>query len=396
MPIILPATLQDEPSHSTTEAAPTAPPLVPGSAVAKALANVWGGRPVTVLQAPPGAGKTTAVVTLVHHLAERVGLRVAAVCPTRSQALDLYGRLSESMGSERLELQRSLGGGWKQDCSVMVRTVASLMTEQTISFDVVVVDEAYQVTFDDVARAASGIAQIVLVGDPGQIGPVVKLDPAMWPGRQPSPMLPAPVVFGARDDASTFSMDATFRLGPVTTRAIAPLYPFAFESRRPDRQLQLAGEVVPEVVWQPVPPTATPDDPALLEAVVARVAELTAADPQRQFEVAVVAARNSQTTAISALLDAQGLTMVRVGTADLLQGGEWAAVVALDPIAGVNGPASGHALHLGRLCVMASRHTHHLSWITTDDWQTLLSVSDLPEEQRQQSWLVRSRLAGLA
>ena len=53
---------------------------------------------------------------------------------------------------------------------------------------------------------------------------------------------------------------------------------------------------------------------------------------------------------------------ITVGTADSLQGGQWAAVVALDPLTGTDGlPA--HAASAGRLCVMASRHYAHLTWV---------------------------------
>jgi hypothetical protein len=47
--------------------------------------------------------------------------------------------------------------------------------------------------------------------------------------------------------------------------------------------------------------------------------------------------------------DVEGVT---VGTADSLQGGQWAAVVALDPLTGVEGLAV-HAMSTGRLCVMS-------------------------------------------
>jgi len=67
-----------------------------------------------------------------------------------------------------------------------------------------------------------------------------------------------------------------------------------------------------------------------------------------------------------------------VGTADRLQGGQWHAVVALDPFIGYEG-LSPHAMSLGRLCVMASRHRTHLTWVHDGRWNTHLSGStDVP------------------
>jgi len=50
------------------------------------------------------------------------------------------------------------------------------------------------------------------------------------------------------------------------------------------------------------------------------------------------------------------------------------AVVALDPITGAD-VASAHALDLGRLCVMASRHVCHLTWVTSKSWRATLAAS---------------------
>lgn len=78
-------------------------------------------------------------------------------------------------------------------------------------------------------------------------------------------------------------------------------------------------------------------------------------------DVAVIVSRNSQVAIVSGLLRQAGVEDVTVGTADKLQGGEWPLVVALDAAAGA--PADDHSLSTGRLAVMISRHTTHLSWV---------------------------------
>jgi len=77
---------------------------------------------------------------------------------------------------------------------------------------------------------------------------------------------------------------------------------------------------------------------------------------------------NAQASVVHAQLRGRDVDGVTVGTADSLQGGQWAAVVALDPLTGADGlPA--HAASAGRLCVMASRHYAHLTWVHDGAWR---------------------------
>jgi len=96
-----------------------------------------------------------------------------------------------------------------------------------------IVDEAYQVTFADVLSASAKAEQILLVGDRGRSAPVTTSNPAMWQGRPDAPHLRAPEVFAQRDDAVILHLDASYRLGSDTVTAIAPLYDFPFASARP-------------------------------------------------------------------------------------------------------------------------------------------------------------------
>ena len=75
-----------------------------------------------------------------------------------------------------------------------------------------------------------------------------------------------------------------------------------------------------------------------------------------------------------ARLRALGLGDVTVGTADQLQGGQWPAVVVIDPLAASS--ISDHHLSLGRLCVMLTRHVGHCSFVTTPAWRTALVDAD--------------------
>jgi len=78
-------------------------------------------------------------------------------------------------------------------------------------------------------------------------------------------------------------------------------------------------------------------------------------------------------TIVTGMQASMGRPGITVGTADRLQGGEWSAVVALDPIAG--GISSEHHTSVGRLCVMGSRHSAHLTWVHDGTWEQSLSQS---------------------
>lgn len=372
----------------TTRSSTGLPPLVPGSTTAKALYEVWSGTELVVVDSPPGAGKTQTIVTIVGHLLHRTQMDMCIATATRKQALDLAMRLTEVIAPEQIYLQISgldpaempegviskettkKPATWATSKKIRLRTVASCRMNPD-AYDLLIFDEAYQSTFAAISVAAKETAQILLVGDPGQIGPVVTCDTSAWDHRKQPPHHPAPEVLKNRDGAHLLHMDATWRLGPATVEAIAPLYDFDFASNRPDRFLEGYDEI--ESVTVKVP--ETPYDLDLLGAVVERVSELAETtlieDGQKRAltpeDIGVVVSHNAQASTVGAMLRAQGLEGVTVGTADRLQGSQWHAVVAVDPLCGHEG-VSPHALALGRLCVMASRHMTHLTWMHDGRW----------------------------
>ena len=386
---------------------PSATPLVPGSPVAKALAAVWSGASVTIVNAPPGSGKTQGVVSLVAQLSEHAGLRVLVQVVTRNQGVALAHRLVEQIAPRHVEiairnvepgsLPAGLYSGARsakvEPARVTVKTVASCAIRPPSDFDVVVVDEAYQATYADIALGASRAPQIVCVGDPGQIGPVITIDTSIFQHMADAPHRPAPEVLTGLKDARCFSLDKTFRLGPASAAAIAPLYNFPFTSAGVPRRLVGAGEAnrgrpYGEIEAIEMPPAASPDDLSVLRAIVDRACELVHTrlywpDPAgsenkeatrhvSESDIAVVLARNSQVSIVKGLLVERGLPEVIVSTADRIQGAEYPIIVALDPLVGAS-RTNDHALSNGRLCVMVSRHTTHLSWFHDAAWRKALA-----------------------
>lgn len=386
--------------------------LVRQSVTAKALYGVVSGDRVTVVKAPPGGGKTSLTATVSAHLANRVGLSFTIGCPRKEQAVALAQRLMEQVDPERIHINikslpeyqypRGINRGavtrvkFKDGLGrIEIRTLASLAMSRVKSDDgnrLLIIDEAYQATFAEAASAAANFAQVLMVGDPGQIGPVVTTDTGAWAHMKNAPHLPAPQAFSRRPDANILAMDCTYRLGQTTVDAIAPLYDFPFGSKRTERSIVLPdGRELAEIEHLETERGETSDDTNMLSAVARRAAALVGADytmtdyrdgsqvvrPLATGDIAVVVAQNSQVSVVTGMLAQMNLHGIAVGTADRLQGGEWPAVVSLDPTSG--GTASEHHLNPGRLCVMASRHSAHLTWVSDGSWR---SASPTAEDSR--------------
>lgn len=400
---------QVEPKKEADANAPS--DLAPGSVEAQALWQAWRGNPVTLINSPPGAGKTSLVASVAHRLQYETGLRIVVATPTVAAGEALAMRIAQRAGQGSVEVSgRSFARpltdvitpGWSSLDRAMaikgnyltVRTVASCKMSPP-KVDLLIIDEAYQVTFADATSAAENAAQVLMVGDPGQIGPPTTVNTTPWDRLRVAPHHRAPEGFIGREDAAELRLPCTYRLGTATVEAIAPLYDFEFTSERPNVALAGAEELEALIVDA----SDQVADRDAMRATVGRVADLlgrtvTSAGGAFTIEpsdVAVVAARNEQTASLQAILRSRGLARVTVGTADRLQGGQWAVVVAVDPFFG-SPVGSSHSRSLGRLCVMASRHITHLTWVTSADWRDVIAATDMDDEEARAHLAVRESL----
>jgi len=367
------------------------------------LHSAWSGDSL-VAPAPPGSGKTRLVVLLAASLAERAKLRVGIAAQTRDQAVELARRLgalghpgilawSTAHPTPALPAPARCGKGVQvrfpsSGGGVIVSTTARWLVSDPsrLARDVMIVDEAWQATYADLGALGAFAGQVVCVGDPGQIDPVVTGQVSRWQGSPTAPNLPAPdALLAAHGEAiSVVRLRHTWRLGPQTTALIQPVfYPdLPFTSRRPDEFVKGDdGDRLPEIVAHRVRVAGGPGDPALVGAcadlargllgramVTPEGSRSVAAD-----DLAVVTAHVGQAAAVRALL--ADLPGVLVGTANQLQGLERAAVVALHPLAGYR-DVSGFGTDLGRACVMLSRHRSHLALVVDSASRDVLSGSE--------------------
>lgn len=368
--------------------------------LAAALFAAWSGDPAVVVASPPGAGKTRLVVHLAEQLQRRVGLRVAIAAQTRTQALDVTNRAAaigatvallgsrESRRPSDLDRRAShIEGvtGLRTWQGIVVATTARWLwvNERDFAADVCIVDEAWQMTYGDLGALGPLSAQIVLVGDPGQIAPVVTGDARRWRDWSAGPQRPAPEALLAAypESVTRVQLQHTWRLGPRTTALIQPaFYPeLPFDSMRPPRHIQLGAGILPELSIHELAVMAGPEDPVLAATAAERVRELVAtgflvhADgqhaPLQPRDVAVITPHVEQASAVAArLADMPG---VLIGTANQAQGLEREAVVVVHPLAGYRDTPT-FATDTGRLCVALSRHRAHAIVVVDKDTEALL------------------------
>lgn len=383
-----------------------------GSIAAQARYHIWSGVGAVVVAAPPGAGKTTLLVQVLPELISGADLHVAVAGQTRTQSVDVANRLEKAMpgqvavlASSRDKIKNSTGlylkrpknlddgvhfvanvdQAHQKGAKAIVATAAKWKyfrhENSIIDFDLLVIDESWQSTYADV-REMGGIApQILMVGDPGQIAPVVSADTSLFAGAKYAPHLPAPdrIVEQFPENVVKLQMPQTYRCGPKTTEVLQSLYPFTFTSGRNDQHIQIDGKDLPEISVHSTE-AGSQNDSRLFDLVAEQV--IIAASKGMHFVdgeerkidpsmIAVGVAHVHQTLQVIARLPEE-LKGVTVDTLERLQGLEFAHTTLLDPMAGLK-EITEHNSDLGRLCVGLSRSTAHTAFVTTDQVIEILS-----------------------
>jgi hypothetical protein len=364
---------------------------------------------LAVVQAPPGSGKTHLLLRAVGEAFKRKQ-RVAVATQTRSQADDICKRLAEGSklpgvrfvarngvapnvpkGIDVIGDQNRLPD---KPCIVIATTAKWGTIELRKPFDVVFVEEAWQLKWADFMLLGQVAPRFVLIGDPGQIPPVVSIDASRWETAPRGPHRPAPelILQEGLPDILNRSLPATRRLPYCTADLIRPFYDFKFGTwAQPDeRKLKLGrrgrgplseamallerGSVVG--VSLPTPDGGPPleCDEQVAHLAVQAVSALLESQPEYEFEgkrrplqpadVGLCATHHVMNAAMDLCLSRK-LRDVAIDTPERLQGLQRRVMVIVHPLSGVVQP-SEFDLETGRLCVMASRHQISLIVVSRD------------------------------
>jgi hypothetical protein len=375
------------------------------------------GERLIVVKAPPGSGKTYLLLRGVEHLADGEQ-RVAIGTQTNSQADDICRRLATDYPdipvirfATARSAPKALGASirWVTDKGdlpsggcVVVSTVAKWsLTELPDTWDILFVDEAWQMSWSDFMLCGQLTDRFVLIGDPGQIPPVVPIAVNRWETSPRAPHQPAPELVLADTALPTKALElpACRRLPWDSVELVRPFYDFEFGA------WALAGERL----VRPLPPQdgTRPVDPALdllatgsvsaltlptpvngppleLDGEIARLAAETAvriiergaevvdddsarARPLQPSDIGLAATHRVVNSAMHSALprDLRGPGRVVVDTPERWQGLERKMMIVVHPLSGVTHPSS-FDLETGRLCVMTSRHRSGLVVVGRD------------------------------
>ncbi len=381
--------------------------------VQRVLAHVEGNHGLLVLKAPPGSGKTW-VTTRAVALARHRGRRVAVATQTNAQAEDFCRRMAAEFPrftvhrwASAARVQRPLGASvrWIRSArelptgpAIVVSTSAKWGTSDlggADPFDVLFVDEAWQLCWADFMLFGAIAPRFVLVGDPGQIPPVVPIDVSRWQTSRRPPHVPAPEVILRDRTLPTVRVElpVTMRLPHDTCALVRSFYDFPFDAWAlpGERRVALPPAATPDGVDRALDalatgsvvlftlPTPTGGPPLEEDLEVARAA---AAVVRRALDRAAVVHADGESRPLTAadigvsathrvmntrITDALGdlAGAVRVDTPERWQGLERALMVIVHPLSGVT-EASVFDLATGRLCVMTSRHRAGLVIVSRD------------------------------
>ena len=379
-----------------------------GAKMTKIAADLWASAKspsVAVVSSPPGAGKTRTLVAICQH-AIKARKRVGVACQTNAQADDVCKRLAIEIGAGRVCRYISSNGddtppvtGCHVETTankipagplvVVGTTMKWALIENAPDVDLFLIDEAWQMALASFLPILRFCDRFILIGDPGQIPPVVSAPTERWETSTNPPHRAAPEVLRERMDVTRISLPATWRLPHDTANLIRDFYDFEFESAalEGERWLRFSAAKSGTVagvdkaldhlarhsiarVLVPMPNAgglaqADPDVAAAAAATVARALErkatATAVDRDvankalKPIDIGVAASHRVMVQAVLSNLPSDLRTHVKVDTAERWQGLERELMVVVHPLSSMENPGE-FDLETGRLCVMASRH----------------------------------------
>ncbi|MBL8806182.1 MAG: hypothetical protein JNN22_04980 [Rhodospirillales bacterium] len=371
-------------------------------AIESVLATQWNRDPAVVLNSPPGAGKTGVAERLAVQGMGVMRERVMLTTQTNEQAFDLARRLCRgfsrlpfhlmaskslaippNVASPNLTVIHSAGDLPDGPCVVIGNSAKwSWLDSDQRLFDLQVVDEAYQLPDYRYHQIAGLASRQVLIGDPGQIDPVIQSEIERWRCDPAGPHVPAPRALLQRHPTlRPLSLPVSRRLVQDTINFLQPaFYPtMPFVAMEPVRSLNFTTPgIAPmdtpldavvggaSLAFVELPAMQTGEvDPELANEIVWTVRRLLMRGATILGEngesvlvtpdmIGIACAQVAQVNAIRERLG-DDLANVFVESANRFQGLERPLMFVQHPLSGRADATSFH-LDAGRLCVLLSRH----------------------------------------
>ena len=368
-----------------------------------------GDQGLTIVKAPPGAGKTYLLLQILKQLNKTH--RIAVACFTNAQADDICKRCASE--HPEIKIVRYVSQSAKDVItevpvvakgkdlpvgpSVVVANTSKWALSDNPEFDYLLVDEAWQIAWADLMLLRNLAPRIVLIGDPGQIPPVVSIETDRWETSLAAPHRPAPEQFLTGPYAvRPYALPGSRRLPADSVDLVKNFYDFDFGAfaEAGERFVRVNGDKSPigrtishladssvSTLLLPTddsgPPVEIDDEMAtaiakLIEQLLEGGAtysdsEQTKDKPKllRASDIGVVATHRAMNTRIFYRLPTGLRNSIKVDTTERWQGLERKVMIAVHPLSSTLTP-SGFDLETGRLCVMASRHQSGLILVSRD------------------------------
>jgi len=280
-----PASAPSADAGAGTGTGPSADAWDPGAAAARATAAILddvrrGPERATLVDSPPGAGKSTLVVRAARELVA-AGERLMIVAQTNSQVDDLVERLAADAPDVTVGRLHSKEARPSAHVLRHGNVTASTQVAELLEHDVVlstaakwqwvqsagpdggsgggrggssggvrpwrhaIVDEAYQMRSDALLAVGRLFERALFVGDPGQLDPFTMVDNERWAGLDHDPSSSAVATLLAHHPRlRPHRLPVSWRLpasaAPLVSRAFYPEVPFRSGTGPGDRRLELS------------------------------------------------------------------------------------------------------------------------------------------------------------
>lgn len=386
--------------------------LSPSQASYDAVEQTWktiqSGARTTLVDSPPGAGKSTLVRSISSKLCRE--MQIPIVVQTNNQADDMVrgfigtgitvGRLhgsqyippSDLLNNEDIITSKSICT--LSDCQIIVAPAAkwgSIGVKHQWEFGII--DEAYQMRSDALLPIGGLMERLLLVGDPGQLDPFTTADQTLFRGMPLSPIeTAAATILTTHPDTSRINLPVSWRLPHSAAEVISSAFyktPFTSGTGASDRRMELSVPVLhPSITQSAIQKSSTEgwafleledllmpsNDSEMVNTIVQLLDDILSSKiilhdengtrPLMPRDIAVGVTHNDQKDhlkkAVSDTLNPKWSLRegeISVDTANKLQGREFESVIVWHPLSGRRDASAFH-LDAGRLCVLASRHRH--------------------------------------